>query len=916
MSTIFTRVLSGQVDVIPGDVRMLSTASPAEVLAPGFLNRVATAANFTIFETDVISAIYGDPQIAAIFKPSLSGGVYTLVPIAGASGEANTSSNVGAGEKLALPKSGVDLPFKTLEAGANISLIPTGNSVIIEAVIPDVGEANTASNVGLGAGVFKQKVGVDLQLKSLAAGPGISVSNGTNELTITATNSGDITNGNNLGGGEPVFAGKTGSLLDFKTLVAGTNVSFSANANELTISASGGGGGGNFLYEDTWFVAKNGNDSNDGKSVNTPKLTMSAVNAAFVNLRNVVNVLDNGVYPCFLFGGQVANAVTYVNAPAAFFTAVSSAPVFQTDTTHTLIVDCFSVEGFGGTTAPLVSYNSGVSYMEINCSILSGNGARIYAAVLADLDTVAVINADIILGLDMEFSSRLLINADKVFSNFITSNFAGSGLLVADIKDHSGTITGTGEVQGVIGRGAGQVTDYYGSNIDLNNQYFGNEIYGRMYTSPLAVTWSFIPGAQNGNLQILVTNHDGAIIFPPGSSAPEGWRMTIVQTDYNSGAKIQPQGLDTLVGQIGSTSQAFTGRGKCEVIRGPSNGAGGFHWIVTGDVFGSNDFTLNGIYVSADSGDDVFGNGSFKSPLATIGAAVTLAGAPANTLPIYLVGAQTYDEQVVMPNPNVAIIGPQSVLFSTTGDALTISSTGGNHPIFLGGLGSSVGRSLVGTKDSVIVTNVTAFIQGAIEINDNQIFIGNSTLLDVDIKVAGTGFANYSTAQHSGTNTGAVFGMDPTGTTTDWNVAGNLTATGLDYPVADGTAGQFMVTDGAGTLSFATPSSGGLAYATIAGTSQAAAINTAYLSANPAQTTITLPATAVFGDKVKVYGYGAAGWILQANTGQTINLGTSSTTVAGSLTSVAATDLVEVTCLVANTLWQVDYVYSAGLTVA
>lgn len=46
------------------------------------------------------------------------------------------------------------------------------------------GESNTASNVGTGAGVFKAKSGVDLQFKSLLGGYGISVSGGTNEVTI------------------------------------------------------------------------------------------------------------------------------------------------------------------------------------------------------------------------------------------------------------------------------------------------------------------------------------------------------------------------------------------------------------------------------------------------------------------------------------------------------------------------------------------------------------------------------------------------------------------------------------------------------------------------------------------------------------------------------------------------------------
>jgi hypothetical protein len=679
---------------------------------------------------------------------------------------------------------------------------------------------------------------------------------------------------------------------------------------------SGGGGGGNFLYDDTWFLAKNGNDANDGKSVNTPKLTMSAVNAAFVNPRNVVVVLDNGSYPCFLFGGQVPNAVTYVNAPAAFFTAVSSAPVFQTDTSHTLIVDCFSVEGFGGTTAPLVSYNDGVAYMEINCSVLSGNGARVYAAVLADLNTVAVINADIVLGADAEFSSRLIVNADKVYCNFITSNFSGSGLLVADIKEYTGTITGTGEVQGVVGRGAGQITDYYGSSIDLNDQYFVNEIYGRMYVSPLAVTWSFVAGSQNGNLQVLVTNHDGTIFLPTGSSAPEGWRMTIIQTDRSSGARIQPQGLDTLCGQPSSTSLMYSGRGKCEAVRGPSNGAGGFTWVMTGDVFGSNEFT-SAIYVSKLNGSDVDGDGSSDSPLATIGAAITLAGAPTSPVSIIIQDGETYDENLVFPNPKVHLIGPTATIQPAAGDAITYSHSGGatllNVALIVApganAINCTTGIGTLISLTDVIIGDVVCAVSGS-----NLYF--TATVINAVMNAAVGSTITYTAAQRSGTNVGNVEGFQPSGTTGNWSVPGNLTAAGLAYPVADGTAGQFMTTDGAGVLSFATPASKDWTYATIAGTTQLAVIDTAYLCANPAQTTITLPATAVFGDKVKVYGYGAAGWVLQANAGQTINLGTSSTTVAGSLTSAAATDLVEVTCLVANTLWQVDYVYSAGLTPA
>ena len=46
-------------------------------------------------------------------------------------GEANTSSNDGVGEGLAKPKSGVDLPFKSLVAGTNVSLSSDADTVTI-----------------------------------------------------------------------------------------------------------------------------------------------------------------------------------------------------------------------------------------------------------------------------------------------------------------------------------------------------------------------------------------------------------------------------------------------------------------------------------------------------------------------------------------------------------------------------------------------------------------------------------------------------------------------------------------------------------------------------------------------------------------------------------------------------------------
>jgi len=141
-------------------------------------------------------------------------------------------------------------------------------------------------------------------------------------------------------------------------------------------------------------------------------------------------------------------------------------------------------------------------------------------------------------------------------------------------------------------------------------------------------------------------------------------------------------------------------------------------------------------------------------------------------------------------------------------------------------------------------------------------------------------------------------------------------STGATPTAATLTAGSGVsITNAAGSITIDATGSA-MSWSTIAGTTQAAAVNNGYVSGNAAQTTVTLPATAAVGATVAVEGLGAAGWVLTANTGQTIKIGSSTTTSAGSLTSVAASDNVYVTCIVANTTWRVRTTNSAGLTIS
>jgi len=125
------------------------------------------------------------------------------------------------------------------------------------------------------------------------------------------------------------------------------------------------------------------------------------------------------------------------------------------------------------------------------------------------------------------------------------------------------------------------------------------------------------------------------------------------------------------------------------------------------------------------------------------------------------------------------------------------------------------------------------------------------------------------------------------------------------------------VTSGSGSISIALTggASGTLTWNDVAGTTQAAAVNNGYIISNAGQTTVSLPATAAEGSVFAVQGKGAAGWILQANTGQVIHLGSSATSSAGSLTSTNLWDSVTIVCVTANTTFAVTSVIG-NLTVA
>lgn len=96
----------------------------------------------------------------------------------------------------------------------------------------------------------------------------------------------------------------------------------------------------------------------------------------------------------------------------------------------------------------------------------------------------------------------------------------------------------------------------------------------------------------------------------------------------------------------------------------------------------------------------------------------------------------------------------------------------------------------------------------------------------------------------------------------------------------------------------------------VTGVSQSAAVNNGYFTNNASRVTVTIPDTAAVGDRVIVSGYGAGGWTVAQNAGETVTIGNQATTAGtgGSLSSTNRYDAVELVCVVANTEWRaVDF---------
>jgi len=179
------------------------------------------------------------------------------VPLTGGSGEANTIGTVGAGQTLVgtPSKSGVQLRVKTISSDASITLTSAANDLGIRVTnpVPAPGVAgNTLVSNGSSWTIFPP--GSNGSTLVITGGVPTYLPPGTSGQTLTISGGAPVWASNtntlaNVGAGTGlIFRDQIGTVSNIKSLIAGTNVTIVNGTDDITISATGGGGGGALVY--------------------------------------------------------------------------------------------------------------------------------------------------------------------------------------------------------------------------------------------------------------------------------------------------------------------------------------------------------------------------------------------------------------------------------------------------------------------------------------------------------------------------------------------------------------------------------------------------------------------------------------------------------------------------------------------
>ena len=238
-------------------------------------------------------------------------------------------------------------------------------------------------------------------------------------------------------------------------------------------------------------------------------------------------------------------------------------------------------------------------------------------------------------------------------------------------------------------------------------------------------------------------------------------------------------------------------------------------------------------------------------------------------------------------------------------------------------------QNLIGylSQYGMFIPQVTTSQRDTIKLPQNGQFIFNTTNVEVEVwynnkwnPLEAGSFTFPITPTQGGTGV-----VSPTAHTlpvaegsSNFNFIGPLTdgqlligSTGAD-PVAGNLipGAGISISNASGAITISASGSG-VTWTTITAVSVNAIANNGYITNRTVTpVSVVLPATFSAGDFVEIMGLGAGGWSLVCNSGQNIEFGSVSTSIAGSINSDIQYSNITVKGIVANTVWSVTSINS------
>ena len=196
--------------------------------------------------------------------------ILITVPVIGTTAQ---GVNLGTGATVYGGMSGKDLTFKGIGVTGGLILSSSTDTITLSGSGFVIGASNTGAGIGL---IYNTTLNQRLQLRSLVAGPNITITTGSDSIMISATGSGaSASYGINIGsiGGTAgqVYAGMSGAGLTFKSIVGGYGVEVYNIGNDVVINStiSSGPQGSIGMTGTTGPIGDHGIDGIDG--INGPQ---------------------------------------------------------------------------------------------------------------------------------------------------------------------------------------------------------------------------------------------------------------------------------------------------------------------------------------------------------------------------------------------------------------------------------------------------------------------------------------------------------------------------------------------------------------------------------------------------------------------------------------------------------------------